>query len=87
MSVPRISSAVVNRSVNACVASELVCSSNCNSFAKNMPTVRATCSNFCQQLVTPSDLISYGIIVGVSVGVSVNCSVRQIKLAFGRTLI
>jgi len=30
----------------------------CNSYAKNMPTVRATCNNFCEQLVTPSDSIS-----------------------------
>ena len=29
-----ISSAVINHSVNACVASERVCNSNCNSFAK-----------------------------------------------------
>ena len=43
-------SAVVNHSVNACVASELICISNCNSFAKNMPMGRATCSNFCNNI-------------------------------------
>ena len=42
-----INSAVVNHSVNACVASDLVCSSNCNSYAKNMQMGRA-----------PSDSIS-----------------------------
>ena len=45
-----INSAVVSHSVNACVTSELICNSNCNSFAKNMPTVRATCSNFCDNI-------------------------------------
>ena len=45
-----ISSAVVNHSVNACVASELICNSNCNSFAKSTPMGRATWSNFCDKL-------------------------------------
>ena len=48
----------VSHSGNACVASDLVCSSNCNNYARNMQMGRATCSNFCELLVTPSDSTS-----------------------------
>ena len=38
--------------INACVASELICNSNCSSFAKNIPMGRATCSNLCDNIKT-----------------------------------
>ena len=50
-----ISSAVVNHSVNACFASDLVC----NSVAKNMPMGRATCTNFCDNIKIYFSSVAY----------------------------